>query len=182
MNETARLANLLGAHALRVTDRVHAAVEDATGLGPTQAAALVSLESFAEGEPLESLRAALDLSQPGAVRAIDRLADAGLVSRRRGRQDARQTLVHLTTKGRRMAARVRAARGGALIAEVQRLSDAERAAVTEALERLLGAATDGRATARRICRLCDGDACGHPDRCPVTLAADAFEGRPGSGF
>jgi hypothetical protein len=81
-----------------------------------------------------------------------------------------------------MAARVRAARGGALIAEVQRLSDAERAAVTEALERLLGAATDGRATARRICRLCDGDACGHPDRCPVTLAADACEARPGSGF
>lgn len=175
MDPAARLANLLGAHALRVADRMHAAVEAETGLGPTQAAALVSLASFAEGEPLASLRSALDLSQPGAVRAVDRLAAAGLVSRRRGRQDARQALVHLTPKGRRTAQRVLAARGRALISEVDQLSSADRATVTQALERLLGAATDGRATARRICRLCDGDACGHPDRCPVTLAADACD-------
>jgi len=30
-----------------------------------------------------------------------------------------------------------------------------------------------RVTARRICRLCDGEACGHPAHCPVTQAADA---------
>lgn len=173
MDEDARLANLLGAYALRVADRMHAEVEDDTGLGPTQAAALVSLANFAEGEPLESLRSALDLSQPGAVRAVDRLAGAGLVSRRRGKQDARETLVHLTPQGRRMAARVRAARARALAAEVDELSSPDRAAVTHALERLLAAATDGRATARRLCRLCDGDACGHPARCPVTVAADA---------
>ena len=173
--EDGRLANLLGAHALRVSERVHAAVEDATGLGPTQAAALVSLGSFAEGEPLESLRSALGLSQPGAVRVVDRLAAAGLVSRRRGKQDGRQTLMHLTPKGRRMAARVLAARSRALAAEVHELSSADRAAVTDALERLLAAATDGRATARRICRVCDAHACGHPARCPVTVAADAHE-------
>ena len=28
-------------------------------------------------------------------------------------------------------------------------------------------------SARRICRLCDGDVCGHPDRCPVTQAVPA---------
>jgi MarR family transcriptional regulator, negative regulator of the multidrug operon emrRAB len=179
--EDARLANLLGAHALRVSDRVDAAVDDATGLGPTQAAALVSLASFAEGEPQESLRAALDLSQPGAVRVVDRLAAAGLVSRRRGRQDGRQTLIHLTPKGRRMADRALAARSRALASEVDELSSGDRAAVTDALERLLAAATDGRATARRICRMCDGDACGHPARCPVTVAADACEAARGEG-
>jgi MarR family transcriptional regulator, negative regulator of the multidrug operon emrRAB len=173
VDEDARLANLLGAHALRVVDRMHAHVEDETGLGPTQAAALVSLASFAEGEPVESLRSALNLSQPGAVRAVDRLAAAGLVSRRPGRLDARQTLVHLTPKGRRTADRVLGARARALSAEVGELSSADRTAVTHALERLLAAATDGRAMARRICRLCDGDACGHPGRCPVTVAADA---------
>jgi DNA-binding MarR family transcriptional regulator len=171
--QDARLANLLGAYALRVADGMHAHVEDETGLGPTQAAALVSLANFAEGEPLESLRSALNLSQPGAVRAVDRLTAAGLASRRRGQHDAREALVHLTPKGRRMAERVLAARERALSAEIGELSSSDHAALIRALERLLGAATDGRATARRICRLCDGDACGHPTRCPVTLAADA---------
>ena len=54
--------------------------------------------------------------------------------------------------------------------------DAEqRAALSRLAEHLLAGVTTGRASARRVCRLCDADACGHPERCPVTRAADRAE-------
>jgi hypothetical protein len=35
---------------------------------------------------------------------------------------------------------------------------------------LVGGLAGDRLTARRVCRLCDADACGHPQRCPITQA------------
>ena len=39
------------------------------------------------------------------------------------------------------------------------------------MELLLGELTEGRRDSRRIYRLCEPGVCGHPHRCPVTLAA-----------
>jgi hypothetical protein len=58
------------------------------------------------------------------------------------------------------------------------LGDEERRVLPGLHEKLLAGLTTGRESARRICRLCDPDACGH-DRgtCPVTTAARAPAGR-----
>jgi DNA-binding MarR family transcriptional regulator len=168
-----RTANLLGALAIALTDRVEAAVRDVGGLSARDAAALISLRNYAEREPLGVLERALGLSQPGAVRLADRLAERGLVQRRRDGPDRREVRLSLTSEGRAAADAALRERAGALEALLGRLGHARRRAVEPVLEELLAAATASRADARATCRLCDAVACGHPARCPVTRAADA---------
>ena len=166
----ARTANLLGAYALRATT----AMTDALGAG-SDAAALIALLNFAGGQ--EPLRRALALSQPGTVHVVDRLVANGLAARAPSPADRRRVQVSLTARGRRAARRLLAARERALTSDLDHALDAqERVQLTGLLEKLLAAATDGRDQARRICRLCDTRACGHPRRCPVTRAAAACAG------
>jgi MarR family transcriptional repressor of emrRAB len=168
--EDLRTANLLGALALTLTDRAWASLEDDSGVAGSDAAALISLANYAEGRSIDTLRAALGLSQPGTVRLVDRLAARGLVERRRSERDARAVALRLTPEGRRAAELALEGRATATIAALESLTAGERRALTRLLEKMLTAATTDAASSRRICRLCDGDACGHPGRCPVTQA------------
>ena len=68
-------------------------------LSGSDAAALVTLRNYAEGEPLELLRRALALSQPGVVRLADRLQARGLVERHRSASDGRAVGLRLTRSG-----------------------------------------------------------------------------------
>ena len=169
-----RTANLLGALALTLADRADAAVRDGAGIAGSDAAALVTLRNYAEGEPLELLRKALALSHPGVVRLADRLESRGLVERRRSDRDGRSVALHLTADGRRAADEALAARGEAIAATLGVLDPAERRALEPMLERMLCAETTGSIASLVICRMCDPDVCGHPDRCPVTQAAIAL--------
>jgi MarR family transcriptional regulator, negative regulator of the multidrug operon emrRAB len=166
-----RLENLAGAFALSTGRRLERAVEEATGLGPAEAAALVALRNFADGGRQDLLRDALELSQPGVVRVVDRLVQRGLVERRRGAAaDRREVQVAMTGAGREAVATALDARAEVLDRALAPLADGDRRRLEALLERLLAASTTDRASARSICRLCDGPACGHPDRCPVTQA------------
>jgi DNA-binding MarR family transcriptional regulator len=169
-----RTANLLGALALTLADRADAAVRDGAGVAGTDAAALVTLRNYAEGEPLELLRRALALSHPGVVRLADRLESRGLVERRRSDSDGRSVALHLTAEGRRAADEALTARGEAIAAALGVLGAAERRALESMLERMLGLQTTDARASLVICRMCDPDVCGHPDRCPVTQAAMAL--------
>ena len=153
-----RAANLLGAHALVATDRMR----QAAGMELSSAAVLSALLTFADGASIDQLRRVLGLSHSGGVRIVRRLAARGLLNREPDPDDRRTVRVHLTADGRRAAARVVAAR-------------------QEALGALL-APLGAREAANRICRLCDPEVCGHPDRCPVTRAALALQvgSQPGS--
>jgi hypothetical protein len=53
---------------------------------------------------------------------------------------------------------------------LQALDAGEQRALAGLLEKMLAAETTGPVSSRVICRLCDPDACGHPQRCPVTQA------------
>jgi DNA-binding MarR family transcriptional regulator len=173
--DPAREAQLLGALALAVSDRIRASVEEGAGQSGSAPAALVSLAAYLDGGPIDSLRGPLGLTHSAAVRVVDRLVHEGLVRRRPG-ADRRSVAVALTPAGRRAAARAVAARAGALEAALAALDPAERAALARLHEKILSTVTDGRAAAGRICRLCDVDACGHYEgRCPVTRGADAAE-------
>jgi DNA-binding MarR family transcriptional regulator len=169
-----RTAQLLGALALALADRAGTAVEQDAGLAGSDAAALVTLRNYAEGEPLDLLRRALALSHPGVVRLADRLQARGLVERHRSERDGRAVALRLTRAGRRAADAALAARGEAIGAALGTLEPAERRALAPMLERMLGAQTTDSTASLVICRMCDPDVCGHPDRCPVTQAAIAL--------
>lgn len=173
---SAREANLLGTLSLALTDRVAAAVEACAPQGPSAPAALAALEGYLGGEPIDALRRVLGLTHSGAVRLVDRLAADGLVERRRG-ADGRSVAVTLTAAGRRAAADIRAARERALAVALSALSPGERRTLTELHEKLLAGLTGDRESARRLCRLCDIEACGHErGTCPVTTARIARAG------
>ena len=79
--------------------------------------------------------------------------------------------VTLTAAGRAAAQTVRTAREAALEDALAALSPAERATLGALHEKLLGGLAGDRASARRMCRLCDVEACGHHrGTCPVTEA------------
>ena len=77
--------------------------------------------------------------------------------------------LHVTPAGSAEAGGLRAAREatlGALLGPVE-----DRDAFVAGLEAVLARVTVEGAAPGRTCRLCDADACGHPERCPVTQAA-----------
>jgi DNA-binding MarR family transcriptional regulator len=174
MTSDGRTANLLGALVLALGDRAGAAVHAGAGVSGSDAAALVTLRNYAEDEPLDLLRRALALSHPGVVRLADRLQERGLVERRRGHRDGRAVALRLTPAGRRAADAALAARADAIAAALDTLDAGERRALAPMLERMLAAQTTDATASLVICRMCDPDVCGHPDRCPVTQAAIAI--------
>jgi DNA-binding MarR family transcriptional regulator len=166
MTADERTGNLLGALALTLADHI--------GTG-SDTAALITLRNYAEGEPLDLLRRALALSHPGVVRLADRLERRGLVERRRSERDGRAVALRLTATGRRAADDALTARADAIDTALAALGRGERTTLAGILERMLAAQTTDSTASLVICRLCDPDVCGHPDRCPVTQAAQGLE-------
>jgi DNA-binding MarR family transcriptional regulator len=167
----ARTANLLGALATTLAGHAGALVDERAELSASDAAALLTLDNYAEGEPLDLLRGALGLSHPATVRLADRLAARGLLERRRGQDDRRAVGLWLTDAGRTAARKARVARAAAIAPALAALDPSERRALAALTAKMLAAQTTDAEASRWICRLCDPVACGHPRRCPVTQAA-----------
>jgi DNA-binding MarR family transcriptional regulator len=168
--------NRIGALAVALGDRLRTATEQAVDMPASYPAALSALRTWAAGRPVEVLADGLRVSHSRAVRVVDRLEADGLARRRPSREDGRAVRIELTAAGRRAADRVQAARAGALEDALGHLSHDERAQLGALAAVVLGEVTEGRRSARGICRLCDPVACGHyGGDCPVTLAADRAE-------
>jgi DNA-binding MarR family transcriptional regulator len=133
-------------------------------------AALTGLHGLAGGQSIDTLARTVGLSHSGAVRLTDRLAAEGLAERRVG-ADGRAVALHLTPEGRRAARLVLARREAAIEQVLAPLSSTERDTLARLQERLLGGLTLSRQERRRVCRLCDVEACGRA--CPtVDLTVD----------
>jgi DNA-binding MarR family transcriptional regulator len=164
--------------ALLVADQMSAAVAAAAGGSGSAAAALSALHTFLDAPTIDRLRQVLGLTPSGAVRLVDRLAEAGLVTRGPG-TDARSRSVHLTAAGRRAAARVVAARGAVLERALADLSINQRRTLHALLGKAMGALVRDKDGGAWICRLCDLEACGRDEgRCPTANAAAARYGVP----
>lgn len=158
--DPARAANVLGALALALTDRL-------TEEQPTTAAALSALHDFLRDPTIDLLRQVLGLTHSGTVRLVDRLAADGLVRRAPG-PDARSTVVRLTPAGRRAARRVTDQRAEALGSALAVLAPDDQEALAELAGRVLVGLRRGAGATRWTCRLCDTTACGRAEgRCPV---------------
>jgi DNA-binding MarR family transcriptional regulator len=165
MADDDRLANLLGVTALAAADRLRAAVEADLGHGGTAPAVLVHLRAH-PGESIEALRRVLAISQPATVRAVDRLAEDGLVERRPGR-DRRTLALFLTRRGQHAARRALARRAASLRDLLDRLDDDEQARLLPLLEKLASRLAVDRTGALNVCRMCDRRACRQQAGCPL---------------
>jgi DNA-binding MarR family transcriptional regulator len=171
-----RTGNLLGALSLAVSDRTSAAVGGAAGQSDSAAVALSALHHFLDEPSMDLLRQVLGLTPSGTVRLVDRLQDAGYVTRRQGR-DGRSVSLRLTSSGRRAAERVSDARGEVLQDALSSLAPAEREKLDEVVSRILVGLIRGPGATRWMCRLCDTTACGREKgMCPVANAARARYG------
>jgi DNA-binding MarR family transcriptional regulator len=176
MTDRERAANLLGALALAVTDQTAVAVGGPAGQSASAAAALCALYHFLDRPNLDRLRQVLGLTHSGAVRLVDRLAAARLVTRGPG-GDGRSRTVLLTDEGRRVAAEISAARAGVLTGLLDGLSPAELATLHALLGRVTANLVREKDGGAWICRLCDLAACGRADgACPAANAAVARYG------
>jgi DNA-binding MarR family transcriptional regulator len=161
-----RLAQLLGALSLSAVDRVRSSVDASLGRAGAHAAALVHLEAY-PGDSVQALADVLSVSQPAAVKVVNRLAGDGLVERREG-PDGRTRALHLTAAGRDAAARVLADRAARLEEVLHVLGDDERERLEPLLEKLVAALAGDRPGALTVCRLCDrASCCGAPAGCPL---------------
>jgi DNA-binding MarR family transcriptional regulator len=151
--------NAFGALALETARRLQEAGERASPHGASAPAALAALHGLAGGESIDTLRRIVGLTHSGAVRLVDRLAAAGLVVRRVG-VDGRSVSLRLTPEGRRAARRVLAQREAAIEQVLAPMSAGERATLARLHERLLGHLAAGPESRRKVCRLCDVEACG----------------------
>jgi len=178
--DLARLANLLGAWSLAVSDRITAAAAVAAGRGGQAPAALVALDQFADGRTIEELSAVLGLTHSATVRLVDALVADGHVARRRRAGDRRAVAIRLTAAGRATARRIGRARGEAVQEVLGGLSATQRRSLTAMAERLTGDLAALRLEQRAagevpaggwLCRMCDFEACGRPaGRCPAATA------------
>ena len=166
-----RTGNLLGALSLSIADRTSDAVSDSVGQSETAAIALSALDQFLDSPSVDLLGRVLGLTPSGTVRLVDRLQDAGYVTRLPGR-DGRSVALRLTARGRRAAERISSARADVLREALSVLDPSEREALDELVSRVLVGLIRGPGAVRWMCRLCDMTACGREQgRCPVANAA-----------
>ncbi|OPF81334.1 hypothetical protein VT50_0209645 [Streptomyces antioxidans] len=171
-DERERVANLLGATALAITDDLLSAPAAASRLSMSAAAALIVLRAD-PGVSVTELGRRVGLTQSAAVRMVDGLERDTLVERRRG--IGNWTGVHPTAKGRRTAAQLLTSRTSRLTGLLDGLGEPEVRDLGALLATLLDGLYQGSGgPADRMCRLCDRTAC-TPDgvECPVGAAERA---------
>jgi DNA-binding MarR family transcriptional regulator len=169
MQTNNRVANLLGAFALAVTDELYRGVRKRGGGGPSEAAALVEIATW-PSETIDSLSRTLRLSAAATTRLVERLVLEGWVMREVSQADRRARTLSVTEAGRARVAVILAARYEALDAALSQLDRKEQSTLEHLLERMLAAMTPDRETCDHTCRLCDLQSC-PPDICPVEQAA-----------
>jgi DNA-binding MarR family transcriptional regulator len=162
-----RTANLLGALALAVTDRMEAVARDNLGHSGETPAALVII-GYEPGLSNDRLRRVLRLSHPGTVRLVDRLVADGLVERRPGR-DGRAVALHLTAAGRSRRGALLRGRLAAVGEALAVLDEAEQETFWHLLHKVLAAMPRDEVEPYTICRLCDARVC---ESCPLPGKVD----------
>lgn len=175
--ESARIANVLGALALTLSDLTTKAITAASGQAVSAAAAVSALDQFLDGPTIEDLRRVLGLTSSGAVRLVDRLVADGLVTRGPG-SDGRTRSVSLTRAGRATAGRIAAARAQTLAALLERLPEEQQPAVGPVVDALMTALVQVKDGGAWTCRLCDLAACRRSEGCcpAATAAAERYSG------
>lgn len=163
---TTKPANVLGALALALTDRMLAKVEDELGFGGIAAGVLVQIDG-GQCITVEALARELRVAQPSITRTVQLLHTKRLIQKCPG-SDRRSFKLRLTPRGRTKVKRVLEQRADVLEAALERLPQSRRASFAQALEIILENLNQAKQSPHRVCRLCDFDSCGDAEEdCPV---------------
>ena len=162
-----RIINRLGALALALGDAQLTAAREASGLGPSACATVLTLRAH-PGLSIGELAKIAGLTHSVMVRTVAGLERSRLLSRQRG-SDRRNVTLRLTASGMRAGQVIAVARRVALEAALQSLSREELLQLDRIMTPMLIGLTTGREQSDHLCRLCDEAACGAD--CPVELEA-----------
>ncbi len=114
----------------------------------------------------------LDISYPSATNMVKRLSDKGLVERLINAGDRREVDVILTEDGRALIVRVEEKRIARLTQLLERMEEADRAALFDGLRRLVSLAVeDDAGAAHEICLRCGWRA---TETCPIAEIIPLF--------
>lgn len=163
-----RLANLVGALALGIADRVRLAVSEQTPLGGEALAALVVI-GHTPGLSIGQLGHVLRLSHPGTVRIVDRLEDAGFLERSPSAHDRRTLALHLTAEGEAERTAILERRQNAIEAVMKRVPTEDLPVLERLAETMLSTMPHDATTALAVCRLCNQHQC---PACPMDKFGD----------
>lgn len=162
-DDHARLANLLGALATGISDRIRLAVAEQTSLGGEAAAALIVI-GHAAGLSIDQLGRVLKLSHPGTVRVVDRLVAAGLAERKPALSDRRALALQLTPAGETERSAVLEGRRAAIAAVLGHVAPKAYPVLEELVENMLASLPCDATSAMSVCRFCNQHAC---PNCPM---------------
>jgi MarR family transcriptional repressor of emrRAB len=161
----ARTTNMLGALSLVMVDAMSRELAALTDICDTDWAALIVLEQM-PGITVDRLARVVRLSQPGAVRMINRLVEEGRVERQQGTDRRARPLV-LTPAGQRMVRAMLLGREKVLTQAMDALDADEKQTLGHLMEKMLQGLTTDEEAANTACRLCDEQACPE-ESCPLT--------------
>jgi DNA-binding MarR family transcriptional regulator len=167
-SEGRHTANILGALAQLIQDRVESAWQSALDLSPMAAASLAQIDSE-PGCSIEQVAGRIGLTHSATVRIIDKLAERGLVEKDRARKDARAQSLTLSKAGKRTVQQLHAARNQVADDLVASLDPAQRTALEHAIRAILHRTVEPGREADVTCRVCDESRCA-PDICPIRVA------------
>jgi DNA-binding MarR family transcriptional regulator len=111
--------------------------EAGTDLGPSQAAALATLERHGPLSPSE-LAKWERIKRPSATRIVGHLSAAGLIDRVRDPGDGRSSILTITSEGRALLRRLRARKTAYLAQRLRDVDTEDRATLERAVELMEG--------------------------------------------
>lgn len=161
-------ANILGALAVLIQDRVESAWQSSLDLSPMAAAALVQIDNE-PGSSIEAVAGRIGLTHSATVRVIDKLAERGLVEKDRARKDARAQSLTLSKPGKRLAQQLHEARNQVTDDLLAGLVPEQRTALEQAVRAILHRCVEPGREADVTCRVCDDRRCS-PEICPIRVA------------
>jgi MarR family transcriptional repressor of emrRAB len=176
-----RLANVVAAFALALTDKINEAMRAKSGRSQTSSAALIQVGFSPEGLSIEGLRSMIGLTHSATVRVVDQLEADGLVTRQRNvGKDLRVSVLQLTAAGTEEMSKSLSARQDVGAAIVRDLSVDDLQKLAGLIDRMVPAVVDFGDDQDIVCRLCDIDICPQ-DRCPVNTCVLDTPDREGAG-
>ena len=167
-HDSSHTANILGALAMLIQDRVEGAFQSALDLSPMAAAALVMIDVY-PGSSIEQVAGRIGLTHSATVRVVDKLVERGLVEKDRARQDARAQSLKLSKAGKRMLEQLHQTRNQVTDDLLTELAPAQRNALEDAISTILHRCVAPGREADVTCRVCDDRRCS-PDICPIRLS------------
>jgi MarR family transcriptional repressor of emrRAB len=160
-------ANILGALAVLIQDRVERTWQAELDLSPMAAAALVQIE-YEPGSSIELVAGRIGLTHSATVRVIDKLVERGCVDKDRAREDARAQSLKLSKSGKRLAQQLHGARNQVTDDLLSGLGPTQRRGLEEAVRAILHRCVEPGREADVTCRVCDDRRCA-PDICPIRV-------------